>query len=687
MRNHTLIVFAISILCFCSLLVQETSTSGFLQKTSEGEIWYVDQTNVDGPRDGSSSHPFLSISESLLIANPYDTIFVMPGRYNEHITLLYPINLIGISTPIIDGGYNNSIVTVHTNDVLIKNFIISHSGGLKDDAGLSISLGSNITIDDSIIHHTKNGVSLYYCSDITFQGCSFFHNGNGISIKDSTFNHIQECDFAYNAIGILANEAYDLTLSLSTFVGHGIAALFHQSSRLEIRDCNLSDNSVNKGGFILSNTSKAFLLNSMFYHNGDGISITNCDDISIENCSFLKNTHFALSLRQPSTNVVVSSCILSENLRTAVYAESRNHFSITDCNIVDNYLYSISAAPFSSYHINNNWWGSPIGPLHPEMLLSNKLKGLGVILSSIPWSQSFFPTVGAQLEQIPRPRYAHTFYEKPLIHLTGLDSDGDGVPDWWETKWGYDPFVWEDHRYLDPDGDGLTNHEECFTDEYGSNPFMKDVFLEIDWMHCDQQDSNKPNVTLLQTMIESYEEQNISLHIDLGDLGGGEPIPNHCDVSMMYSELNDIYWSYFLHNDPTNSRKGIFHYGVICNYCPDLNFPFIGWDAFDGFAVSAEWLEKEMPWYEREQIIIGGIMHHLGHTLGLVADVFFGIDNIDVIIPFSNQWFIYKDYRSSMNYLYKYTILSYSDGSNGDNDFNDWGNLRFDFFKKSDFSS
>jgi len=686
MRNHTLIVFAISIFCFCSLIVQETNTSGFLQKKSEAGIWYVDQTNVDGPWDGSRSNPFVSISESLLFANSYDTIFVMPGRYNEHITLLYPINLIGISTPLLDGGYNNTIVIVQTDDVSIENIIFAYSGGMTDDVGLSFLRGSNISIVDSIIHHTKNGVSLHHCSNVTFQGCSFFHNGNGMNIKNSTMNRIKECDFAYNAIGILTNEAYGLNLTRSTFVGHGIAALFHQSNRLEIQDCNLSDNSVNKGGFILSNTSNANISNCLFYHNGDGVSITNCNDILIENCSFLKNTHFALSLRKPSTNVVIYSCNLSGNLRTAVYAESRNQVTITNCNIIDNYLYSVLVTPFSSYHINNNWWGSPIGPLNPEMLLSNKIKGFGGIAFSIPWSQRSFPTVGAQLEQIPQPRYDHTFSEKPVIHFTGLDSDGDGLPDWWETKWGYDSFVWEDHRYLDMDGDGLTNHEECFTDEYGSNPFVKDVFLEIDWMHCDEQGSNKPNVTLLQTLIDSFKENNITLHIDIGNLCGGEPIPNHCGESMMYSELNEIYWNYFLHNDPINPRKGIFHYGVICNYCPDLNFPFIGWDAFDGFAVSAEWLEQEIPWYEREQIIVGGIMHHLGHTLGLVADLFFGIDNIDVISPFSNQWFIYKDYRSSMNYLYKYTILSYSAGSHGAGDFDDWAHLQFDFFKKSDFS-
>jgi len=38
-----------------------------------------------------------------------------------------------------------------------------------------------------------------------------------------------------------------------------------------------------------------------------------------------------------------------------------------------------------------------------------------------------------------------------------------------------------------------------------------------------------------------------------------------------------------------------------------------------------------------------------------------------------------------MNYCYTYRILDYSDGSHGRNDFDDWGNLDFYFFKNSHF--
>lgn len=52
-----------------------------------------------------------------------------------------------------------------------------------------------------------------------------------------------------------------------------------------------------------------------------------------------------------------------------------------------------------------------------------------------------------------------------------LDSDGDGMPDWWEQKYGLDPYDPTDANE-DPDGDGLTNFEEYI---YGTNPTNPDT--------------------------------------------------------------------------------------------------------------------------------------------------------------------------------------------------------------------
>jgi hypothetical protein len=147
--------------------------------------------------------------------------------------------------------------------------------------------------------------------------------------------------------------------------------------------------------------------------------------------------------------------------------------------------------------------------------------------------------------------------------------------------------------------------------------------------------------------------------------------------------MTDVYWDYFLRNELNNPRKGIFHYGIICDYCPDLNYPFFGWDQFDSFAVSIKWLKETMPLISNDQLLSGAVIHHLGHSLELIADTYGGIDNLKATIPFSIEYWKYHNYKSCMNYYYKYKIFSYSDGTNGRGDFDDWANLNFSYFKNT----
>jgi hypothetical protein len=78
-------------------------------------------------------------------------------------------------------------------------------------------------------------------------------------------------------------------------------------------------------------------------------------------------------------------------------------------------------------------------------------------------------------------------------------------------------------------------------------------------------------------------------------------------------------------------------------------------------------------------------MHETGHTLGLIVDDFMGNDNRGAIEPYYLDFWLYMNYKSCMNYRYTYKILDYSNGNNGPNDFNDWDNLDFSFFKNTHF--
>ena len=169
-------------------------------------------------------------------------------------------------------------------------------------------------------------------------------------------------------------------------------------------------------------------------------------------------------------------------------------------------------------------------------------------------------------------------------------------------------------------------------------------------------------------------------------MGGGEQLE---DISEFYYwELRDIYWDNFLHNDLNNPRKGIFHYCFVTDYGPYPGFggfAFFGWDHLDSWEIAGQRVDENHPLKNKQHVILSIIMHELGHNMGLLSDDCGGNDNLPATKTFSRQWFKYFPYQSIMNYMFTYWILDYSDGSRGKNDYDDWSNLEFDFFKDSHF--
>jgi len=659
-------------------IIFNTNTIG---KTHDQEIKRFLKTN-NLFVGGTGLNNYSKIQDAINNSTDGGIIYVFNGVYQENILINKSIKLIGenIENTIIDGVCNNCVVVVLSNNVVLENFTIRNSGGYNLNSGIKVSSNNNL-IKNCFLFRTKTGILLDNSNSNKVSNCYFYSNGEGIFCNSSYKSEVLLCIFSHNSIGVSAKNTSDFVLNFSCFKTNGISFLFNDSANIKIENCNISNNSINLGGVFLVASFNISINNCIFKHNGAGVNIFSSNFIKIENCDFIANTHFAISLRTASKNVSISNCKIKDNFRHGLYIEVKNQCDITFCNILNNTLYGILSK--STHCIaRNNWWGSIFGPSYTELRPSDKISIFMSILSFFPWKFKACDNIGAKLKKI---FYCLNITYQNEIQIEGEDTDEDGIPNWWEEKWGYDPNLWEDHKKLDPDNDSLNNFEECFTDEYGSNPYQKDLFLEIDWMESINSNiSNKPSQELIDKVISIFKEQEINLHVDLGKLDGGEEIPS-CTISCTFAELKDIYWYFFLKNDINNPRKGIFHYGLICNYCPDSNFPFFGWDQLDSFAISAQLIKEKNPLYGVERLIAGAIVHHLGHTLGLIADTYGGIDNIVTLYPFSKQWWKYRNYKSCMNYYYKYRIFSYSDGSHGIGDFNDWENIDFSFFKNCSF--
>jgi hypothetical protein len=164
-------------------------------------------------------------------------------------------------------------------------------------------------------------------------------------------------------------------------------------------------------------------------------------------------------------------------------------------------------------------------------------------------------------------------------------------------------------------------------------------------------------------------------------MGGGEIIPFEEMVDR--DRLRSIYTKYFLHNDPDNWRRGVFHYGLLV-YQADYNgYVFLS----DSFQISSHGMESKVLFkndeYHRSIVYASAYMHESGHTLGIFNGNTPGCDDQESKYPWQLNWWKWRPYKSVMNYGYMYQIVDYSDGSRGKNDFDDWDRLDFTWFQNA----
>ena len=266
------------------------------------------------------------------------------------------------------------------------------------------------------------------------------------------------------------------------------------------------------------------------------------------------------------------------------------------------------------------------------------------------------------------------YHTSPYVNNAMDDPDHDGLPFWWEDKYGFNPQKW-DNASLDYDKDGLTTLQEYEMYKNLSDPFAKDIFLEIDYMK-----DYRPSNESVELLCNAFATHNITIHVFIDDI-----LPNK--ERLYYNDLVSIYWKYFLNDDMNCIKHGIFHYEVLGKYSslPRGGHAFIGWDNLDSFVLGGAYIDEWRVGKGRRIAYASLSMHELGHTLGLFEYTFPGIDNESCNAPWMPGFWIYRNYKSCLNYRYAFQLVDYSNGKHGRNDFDDWDNIDLTFFTHSYF--
>ncbi len=684
MKKTFLVIFTALILILTSTTMSLNIKEKYVE-TKKTDVIFINSNNIEGPWDGSYDNPYKTITDGLNKAESKDIIYILKGTYFEQITVDKEVHIIGESKKetIINPEYNEFGFKILKENVKIEGLTIKNSGGYKENSAIKVK-ANNTLISDCIIKRARVGFFLNNTEQNTIENCTIYLCGKGIYSKQSKNFEIINTEICNCGIGLNLIKTNNAQIKNTYIHESGYALYSYLSTHLDFKKSGICDNNDNGGGLGIFDSTDINFENCNIIHNGFGFRVENSKKIDINNCNLNYNTHFAIWIEKNSDDIKITRCDLTNNFRHAIYMMDSN-CNVQESNLFDNKVDSVNVED-SLCNARNNYWGGVLGPLFNKgFRIVDIVKPHFRKIRYLPWNLKPYENIGSdwKVENVFTKTIVNG-YEDDQIEILGNDTDGDGIPNWWEEEFNYDPLSWNDHKNLDPDNDALTNFEECISYEWGADPFYKDIFLEFDWTESKTQDaSNSPSRSLVNEMKERFLEHNITLHVDLGKLGGSEIVPYVTDIKV--DELVDIYWDHFLKNDLNNPRKNIFHYGFICDTGPGTGFAVIAWGHLNSFCISADVLKKDFPDKPRQLIITHASMHELGHTMGLIADDFGGNDNHAAIYPQYSDFWKYRNYKSIMNYRYTYSILDFSDGDNGRVDYDDWVGMEFDFFKNTHF--
>lgn len=187
-----------------------------------------------------------------------------------------------------------------------------------------------------------------------------------------------------------------------------------------------------------------------------------------------------------------------------------------------------------------------------------------------------------------------------LVGNGGLDSDTDGLSDTIEASFCTDP------NNPDSDRDAILDGWEVIGQEFpdgtridlpamGAHPCLKDIFVELDWISVGG--TGKPGEVAVSESIEAFRRSGINAHVDTGQWGGGNELPDLDPDGTPYMQKTwEIFQKKYLHDfDP--HRLWIFHYLVV--HRGGNGGVFVGSNTM--IAQSTAWV-----W-----------VHELGHSIGL----------------------------------------------------------------------
>ena len=294
-------------------------------------------------------------------------IIVRSGLYRESgITVDKPLEIVGESWPVIDGGGTGEVITVASNDVQISGLVVQNSGQafVADLAGIKVKNSRRCVIQGNRLLNDFFAIYLAASSDCTVSGneirgtaVSEAFSGNAIHLWNCRRIVVTGNRVSGHRDGLYFEFLHDGTITgnLSEHnLRYGMHTMF--SADNSYRDNTLRDN---RAGQVLMFSKNLVVTGNRIEHNWgaacDGALLKDLDASRIEHNLFIRNS-VGLYAENSNRNRIADNEFLNNGFAVRVMADSiGNSFTGNsfDANTFDVATNSLSA---SDNDFDGNYW-------------------------------------------------------------------------------------------------------------------------------------------------------------------------------------------------------------------------------------------------------------------------------------------------------------------------------------------
>ena len=364
---------------------------------------------------------------------------------------------------------------------------------IQDNANWGVAGGATaphqIEIVDSTLSENE-GAGLMLGGRATISNCDIAENSSYGLWCGSADLALQDCRVRANRLGGLVQmdgSTLNGTLTGCTFADHAWqSGVLISDGSMRLRECSFIDNS--GGGMVATG---ATTLEACLFRNNGGTGYFGALQLGggvgeVTNSIFIGNQGIYGAAVWASAHVTMTNCTIIGNTAVPPGSGVFGDADIRNCVIWWNHptqveLYGGGPAPVSSL-IQGEWdeWSSNLQ--YPMIASSGRLTAGSHLCfdfgddSLLPADTFDLDHDGNTAEPIPFDIDGETRIAGASVDVGAdefADSDGDGLPDWWELRFAGDPNAADPNGDLDLDG--LRNLDEY--EDFSTDPFAAPLYV------------------------------------------------------------------------------------------------------------------------------------------------------------------------------------------------------------------